>query len=182
VFTMFIRLRSQVPRYCARHAADKEHVVHLDAAVYCVAAGCLKRYAFVLKHDRQAKYCTQHALEHSAADLIVVRGGICEAELCRTRPIYGFSVDKIARRCKSHILPGMVDVKHKVCEGCNKRIDKGYKFDNDKVSFSCSVRLFMLHVTHCTRTTRACVLAAYREYGGAVSAGLRAHSQGDCVK
>jgi 5-methylcytosine-specific restriction endonuclease McrA len=128
--------RQQLHRYCARHAAERDDVVHLCAA-YCIAPGCLKQPTFARAGESQALYCTEHAREQSISGLVNVIAKTCEVASCSKQPSYGFSDDKIRRRCKAHSLPGMTNVLRPLCEGCNKRISRvGYKFDNDRVSLA----------------------------------------------
>jgi EsV-1-7 cysteine-rich motif len=129
----FACLTLQVSRYCARHSVDRDGVVALRMA-YCIADGCIKRPLFGSADDRQALYCTEHAREHPEKGLVIVTVMTCEDTTCTARPAWGYSADNVLRRCKRHILPGMINVTHRYCESCNQRIKGiGYKFDNDKV-------------------------------------------------
>eukprot|EP00953_Heterococcus_sp_UTEX-ZZ885_P007005 4272-Heterococcus_DN1.PRE.3 len=124
----------QIPRYCARHSIDRDGAVLLYTP-YCIAEGCLKKPSFGCADDRQALYCAEHVREHPEMELVNLIAKTCEVTSCSTQPVYGFSADNSVRRCKAHILPGMINVSHRYCESCKQRIRKGgYKFDNDKVT------------------------------------------------
>ncbi len=62
-------------------------------------------------------------------DMINVDTKKCEFEDCETDPLYGYRDEGIRRRCKKHIILGMVDVKNDTCEDCGKRPSYGYELD-----------------------------------------------------
>eukprot|EP00953_Heterococcus_sp_UTEX-ZZ885_P038319 19667-Heterococcus_DN1.PRE.2 len=114
-------LSDKVPRYCARHSVDRDGAVHL-CTPYCIADGCLKRPLFGSADDRQVLYCTEHAHEHPEKQLVNLTVMTCEETTCTARSAWGYSADNVLRRCKAHILPGMINVTHRYCESCNQRI------------------------------------------------------------
>lgn len=86
----------------------------------CSDKDCLKSAIYGDLKTKKGLWCKSHAPD----GYINLNGNKrCEYELCSTAPSFNFPNIKAPKRCLTHALPGMINVKNKRCgvDGCNKR-------------------------------------------------------------
>lgn len=108
--------------YCLEHSnMECKNLVNVN----CKYEGCTNR-----RISTTNEYCATHGpkdYQHRR---------VCETPNCNKACIFGFPGEKSAR-CIEHILPGMIDVKHKKCKNPNCDTRPSYNYENERIGIYC---------------------------------------------
>jgi hypothetical protein len=108
--------------------------------MHCIHNNCpVKNATYNYIGENTPIYCSRHKKTNMIKFKIKIirnyKKGFTKCELCNTKATFGFIGGK-TRRCKTHIISGMVDVHSKKCEKCNKQPSYGYIGEKARMCFT----------------------------------------------